>query len=144
MTTERGRTWPLFVLGGIAAGVCLSLAARRWLDVVEVRGRSMAPTLQPGDRLLVERLTFARRGPQPGEVVLAPDPRAPERELIKRVHAAGPELDLRGDAADASTDSRSFGRVPAGAVRWRAAFRYWPPERLGRLKAVGLSRPSPR
>jgi nickel-type superoxide dismutase maturation protease len=130
MTTERGRPWPLFALVGVAAGACLSLAARRWLDVVEVRGRSMAPTLRPGDRLLVERLTFTRRGPQPGEVVLASDPRAPERELIKRVHAAGPELDLRGDAPGASTDSRTFGRVPAGEVRWRAAFRYWPPDRV--------------
>ena len=42
----RGLIWPLLLLSGL-------LAARRWLDVVEVRGRSMAPTLLSGDRLLV-------------------------------------------------------------------------------------------
>jgi len=94
----------------------------------------MVPTLLPGDRLLVERLTYRRRAPQAGDVVLALDPRAPEREVIKRVYAAGPELDLRGDAPQASTDSRTFGVVPATAVRWRAAFRYWPPGRIGSLR----------
>jgi nickel-type superoxide dismutase maturation protease len=101
--------------------------------VVEVQGGSMAPNLLPGDRLLVESLTFRRRLPRSGEVVLAIDPRAPERELIKRVHAGGAELELRGDAPEASTDSRTFGSVPATQVRWRAALRYWPPRRAGRL-----------
>ena len=133
MTTERGRAWPLFVAAGAAAGLGLALAGRRWLDVVEVQGRSMAPTLLPGDRLLVESLTYRRRAPRAGEVVLAVDPRAQEeRELIKRVHAAGPALDLRGDAPGQSTDSRTFGAVPAGEVRWRAAVRYWPLRRTRR------------
>jgi nickel-type superoxide dismutase maturation protease len=134
MTTERGRAWPLFVAAGAAAGLGLALAGRRWLDVVEVQGRSMAPTLLPGDRLLVESLTYRRRAPRAGEVVLAVDPRAQEeRELIKRVHAAGPALDLRGDAPGQSTDSRTFGAVPAGEVRWRVALRYWPLRRTRRL-----------
>jgi nickel-type superoxide dismutase maturation protease len=134
MTTERGRAWPLFVAAGAAAGLGLALAGRRWLDVVEVQGRSMAPTLLPGDRLLVESLTYRRRAPRAGEVVLAVDPRAQEeRELIKRVHAAGPALDLRGDAPGQSTDSRTFGAVPAGEVRWRVTLRYWPLRRTRRL-----------
>jgi nickel-type superoxide dismutase maturation protease len=119
--------------GASAAGLALGLAGRRWLDVVEVNGGSMAPTLLPGDRLLVESLTFRRRAPRVGDVILASDPRTPERELIKRVHAAGPQLELRGDAPEASTDSRTFGAVPAAAVRWRAMLRYWPPARAGRL-----------
>ena len=45
----RGLIWPLALLLG-------AVAARRWTDVVEVRGRSMLPTLLPGDRLLVARL----------------------------------------------------------------------------------------
>ena len=66
--------------------------------------------------------------------MLAVDPRAQEeRELIKRVHAAGPALDLRGDAPGQSTDSRTFGAVPAREVRWRVALRYWPPRRTRRL-----------
>ena len=96
-------------------------AARRWLDVVEVRGRSMAPTLLPGDRLLV-----IQTRPRIGSVVLAPDPRIPSRELIKRVASVdGDAVELRGDNPVASTNAN----VAAGDVRWRAVLRYWPPAR---------------
>ena len=124
------------LLGAAAAGIAAGAAASRWLDVVEVQGGSMAPALLPGDRLLVESRSYRRRAPRPGEVVLAADPRESRRELIKRVAAiddAGAAADLRGDAPDQSTDSRDFGAVPLSAIRWRAAFRYWPPERAGRL-----------
>lgn len=132
----RGSRRPLVALLGAAAGIAAGAAASRWLDVVEVRGGSMAPSLLPGDRLLVESRSFLSRAPRPGEVVLAADPRQADRELIKRVVAideAGVAADLRGDAPEASTDSREFGAVPISAIRWRAAFRYWPPERAGRV-----------
>jgi len=124
---------PLFLILGVAAGITVT---RRWLDVVEVRGGSMAPSLLPGDRLLVESRSYERRSPRTGDVVLAADPREPDRELIKRVAGvddAASAAELRGDATDASTDSREFGAVPLSTIRWRAAFRYWPPERAGRL-----------
>jgi nickel-type superoxide dismutase maturation protease len=126
----------LTALLGIAAGVAAGAAARRWLDVVEVRGGSMAPALLPGDRLLVESRSYSSRAPRAGEIVLAADPRDGERELIKRVAVVDEEgavADLRGDAPDESTDSREFGAVPLSDIRWRAALRYWPPERAGRL-----------
>jgi nickel-type superoxide dismutase maturation protease len=119
----------------MAAGITVG---RRWLDVVEVRGRSMAPSLLPGDRLVVESHTYQGRTARVGEVVLAADPRRPERELIKRVAAIDEgtaSAELRGDDPAASTDSREFGAVPLSAIRWRAAFRYWPPGRAGRLVA---------
>ena len=101
----------------MALGVAIALMARRQLDVVEVRGHSMAPRI--------------------GEVVLAPDPREPRRELVKRVagvRAGG--IQLRGDNVTASTDAR----VAPDRVRWRAALRYWPPNRattrLGRRRAL--------
>ena len=130
------RRRPLVALLGAAAGIAAGAAATRWLDVVEVRGGSMAPALLPGDRLLVESRSYQSRAPRPGEVVLAADPRHGDRELIKRVASideAGAAADLRGDAPAESTDSRDFGAVPLAAIRWRAAFRYWPPERAGRL-----------
>jgi nickel-type superoxide dismutase maturation protease len=126
---------PFFLMLGVAAGVSFG---RRWLDVVEVRGRSMAPSLLPGDRLLVESHSYEGRPPRPGEVVLAADPREPERELIKRVAAVDDEagsVELAGDAPAASTDSREFGSVPLVAIRWRAVYRYWPPGRIGGLSA---------
>ena len=92
----------------------------------------MAPSLLPGDRLIVESWTYARRTPRVGEVVLAPDPRGGGRELIKRVAAARDgSLDLRGDRPLSSTDSRHFGSIPAASVRWHVALRYWPPARFG-------------
>lgn len=118
----KGLTWPLLGLAGV-------LAARRWLDVVEVRGRSMAPALLPGDRLLV-----VRAPPRSGDVVLAMDPREPSRELIKRVAAVDRNgIHLRGDNEAASTDARVFGAVPHVDVRWRAVLRYWPIERAGAI-----------
>lgn len=133
MARGRGLSGPFFLMLGMAAGFTVS---RRWLDVVEVRGGSMAPSLLPGDRLLVESRSYEGRPPRPGEVVLAADPRMPERELIKRVAVvddATASADLRGDDPAASTDTREFGAVPLSAIRWRAAFRYWPPQRAGRL-----------
>jgi nickel-type superoxide dismutase maturation protease len=112
----RALIWVFVAIAAVAA-------ARRWLDVVEVRGKSMVPMLLPGDRLLV-----VRARPRVGDVVLALDPRRPDRELIKRVaslDATG--LDLHGDNSSASTDVR----VAPGAANWRAVVRYWPPARFG-------------
>jgi len=140
MSTKRGRRRPLFsslVRGAaLGAGIAAARAARHWLDVVEVRGGSMAPTLLPGDWLLIERRTYERRTPRVGEIVLAPDPREPSRELIKRVarvDGSAGTLELHGDAPDASTDSRVFGALPFADVRWRVLSRYWPPDRIGRV-----------
>ena len=92
----------------------------------------MRPALEPGDRLLVVPL----RRPRPGQVVALADPRDPRRTLVKRVVAvSGAGLDVRGDDPAASTDSRTFGPVPPGALLGRAAYRYFPASRAGRLVA---------
>jgi nickel-type superoxide dismutase maturation protease len=136
MRPLRGLTGPLVaclaLVGALAAGLGALLG--RGFDVVEVRGRSMTPALWPGERLLVLPL---RREPRVGEIVLAPDPRQPSRELVKRVAAVDRTgVILRGDNPAASTDARTFGGVPAERVRWRAVARTWPPGRIGRLRAV--------
>ena len=123
---------PRLLLAGALLAALAWLLSRRALDVVEVEGRSMAPAFQPGDRLLVEALSYRSRLPRIGEVVLAVDPRMSTRELIKRVaavDAAGGTVTLTGDAPWASTDSRTFGPVPLAAIRWRVASRYWPAAR---------------
>ncbi|HET6381226.1 MAG TPA: nickel-type superoxide dismutase maturation protease [candidate division Zixibacteria bacterium] len=142
MSGWRGPARPLLLLLGTAAALFAASRALRRIDAVEVEGASMAPSLLPGDRLLVESWTYARRAPRAGEVVLVTDPRSPSRELIKRVAAVdGRHLDLRGDAPASSTDSRHFGRLPVAAVRWRVALRYWPPRRFGGLPAARPSEP---
>ena len=121
---KRGFGWPLF------AFVAGAVIASRRVDLVEVRGHSMAPTLLPGDQLLVVRAG----PPRVGDVVLARDPTDSARELIKRVacvDASG--VSLHGDNPAASADARAFGTVPSEEVRWRAVARYWPPRRIGHV-----------
>lgn len=136
MATPRGRRRPLAasVARGVALAAALVLARRlrSWLDVAEVQGGSMAPTLLHGDWLVVECRAYTRRAPRIGEIVLAPDPRNPARELIKRIAAVDPvagTAELRGDAPGESTDSRTFGAVPLVGIRWRVIGRYRPVRR---------------
>lgn len=128
------RHWPLIGVGLAVGVVAAGLAfLRRSIDVVEVRGASMWPSLRAGDRLVVMRL--ARR-PRAGEIVIAPDPRRAGRELIKRVADIGPHgVLLRGDNPVASTDARAFGLVPTQLVAWRVVGRYWPVRRISTINA---------
>jgi signal peptidase I len=97
---------------------------------VVVDGDSMQPGLSPGDRLLVLPLR-----PRVGDVVALRDPRQPQRVIVKRVVAIDVDgIDVRGDNSNASTDSRTFGRVPRDALLGRAVYRYAPAARAGRVQ----------
>jgi signal peptidase I len=104
----------------------------------------MLPTLEPGDRLLVLRPVRYDLG----DLVVVPDPRDPDRVLVKRLVAlagtrvvadgltiqAGPdEVVVLGDNAAASTDSRAVGPLRYDDLRGRCVYRYAPAERAGRL-----------
>jgi nickel-type superoxide dismutase maturation protease len=117
---------------GVLAAGALVLAgwlASRVVRRVEVVGDSMAPTLLPGDRLVV---LPALGGPHEGDLVALPDPRQPSRVVVKRVDSVwGGALSVVGDNPSASTDSRHFGPVAVDGVRGRAVYRYHPPDRRG-------------
>lgn len=96
----------------------------------------MAPTLLPGDRLLVDTRAFRKRLPRVGEVIVFADPEAPGRWLVKRVSRvdeASGAVEVRGDAAELSRDSRRFGPLPARLLVGRAYRLYFPPERRREL-----------
>jgi signal peptidase I len=146
---------PATGLAHVRAGRRAALSERArgpWRVVVSEA--SMAPTIQPGDWLLVDPTT--RRWPRVGSIVVF---REPDSDVlaIKRV-AAGPgdrvDLDeghlrlaadeawLLSDATDADllaagagrpVDSRRYGPVPVDALVGRAWFRYGPLRRLGPL-----------
>jgi type IV secretory pathway protease TraF len=65
------------------------------------------------------------------------DPReeGPGRVLVKRIADLDrSEAEVIGDNPDASTDSRSFGRVPLTSVTGRVLYRYAPAQRAGRVR----------
>jgi signal peptidase I len=94
----------------------------------------MEPTFHDGDWLLVRKLG---RPPREGEVVVATDPREPERLLVKRVRSvAGDRVTVEGDHVDPaeSTDSRQFGPISGSAVVGRPVLRYAPLHRFGLVR----------
>ena len=124
--------------------------ARPWT----VDGRSMIPTLEPGDRLLVDLWTFRHRPPRAGELVLFRGPEPDCATIVKRAGATPPFPDdrprprfwpeggrmqesgvwLRGDNLEQSVDSRHYGAVPRDRLLGRVVLRYWPPSRAGSVR----------
>jgi nickel-type superoxide dismutase maturation protease len=129
-----------------AAGIVLSLAlllaalfgvTRQLVGPWAVAGSSMRPTLEAGDRLLVDRWSYRQRDPRPGELVVLLDARGlPIVKRAVRIEAGhdGARLWVEGDNRAASDDSRRFGALPLERVRGRVVFRYWPPSRLGAIE----------
>src|SRR6266511_1659620 len=140
--------------GGLAllAVAGLIVAARRArLEPLLVRGDSMRPTLDPGQRIAVGPVRGALRR---GEVVGLPgehvrllngrlevdgrqvaEPYAAARPALHGgveldVRLGGDELAVLGDSRGHSTDSRSFGAVPSEDVIGIVRFAYWPPRRV--------------
>jgi signal peptidase I len=124
----------------LASGLLAVVGAigRAVLFVVEVRGDSMRPTFQDGDRLLAIR-RWASPPVRPGDVVIVRAPAAswrPEEPLsaattviVKRVVVPPADRGLprggfwvRGDAPD-SYDSRRFGAIEQRALVGRAVWR---------------------
>ena len=103
---------------------------------VEVADRSMAPTLRPGDRLLVDVEAYRDASPRVGDVVIVADPEHRVRWLVKRVRSVDPAertVEVRGDAADVARDSRRFGPVAFDAIAGRAVRVYLPLDRRREL-----------
>ncbi|RNM15261.1 S24 family peptidase [Nocardioides pocheonensis] len=104
----------------------------RW-GLARVHGRSMAPVLSPGDRLLVDY----RRRPRPGDVVAA---RFADGTLaVKRVdserttRSGGRGWWLVSDNPEEGVDSRHRGPVADEDVLGVVRVRVWPrPRRLSR------------
>jgi signal peptidase I len=117
----------------VVLGAVVLAALRRRLALVDVRGDSMAPTFQDGDRLLVLRRRGRACAQDDVVVFTAPGGPTEPARLVKRVAAVAGEpapawlgaapgervpdghLAVSGDAGR-SRDSRHFGYVRADSV----------------------------
>jgi signal peptidase I len=146
---EALRTTLQVTLALVLVAVVVLLVTRFIAVPWVVSGISMSPTLEPGDRVIVDLWSYRRRGPRSGEVALLDGPSG--IPLVKRVVAerppgapespaipplgSGEELwFVVGDNATVSRDSRRFGPVPRHRFRGRVVFRYWPPSRAGAIR----------
>jgi signal peptidase I len=87
------------VVAAAASTVGLLLAVAVANRRVTVRGRSMAPLLEPGERVLVDRLAYRLRRPRRSEVVLVrgATPAAPDLLLKRIVGLPGEAVAVRRD-----------------------------------------------
>jgi signal peptidase I len=76
----------------------------------------MSPTLQDGQVVLVNRLTYLFSKPKLGDIVACRDPRD-GRVLIKRItNIIRGQYFVLGDNKKGSTDSRKFGMIEKTAL----------------------------
>lgn len=71
------------LLEPIAIAIALALLLRMAVQIYSIPSASMAPTLLPGDRILVTR--YLRADPEPGDVIVFVSPVNGEETLVKRV-----------------------------------------------------------
>ena len=118
---------------GALAGVVVLLLGMKLLvaEPFSVPARSMAPTLQPGDHVLVNKLAYRTGDPRRGDLAVVKAPRTGELLLKRVVGVGGDEVEIRDGVlyvnrraerepyVDHHTiDSVYFGpvRVPAGRL----------------------------
>ena len=117
-------------LGAAFLLLVVGLVVRRRVTRIAVSGHSMAPTLHDGDWLLVDtHPRVARRG----DIVVAHDPRATDRLIVKRVASVSTDHEVLLVSDHPAHAGEVIGSVGPSAVLGRAWLRYWPPTRAGRI-----------
>ncbi len=84
-----GRELVLWLRTLTSAAVYATLIATFGFQVARVEGRSMEPTLQDQDRLVVNKFAYQLHDPEVGDIVMLLHPANPRQNLVKRI-VAGP------------------------------------------------------
>jgi len=153
-TTEEGppRRWQqplsyavLLVVGFLYPLLSVAFLRAEVLEAFKIPTASMAPAIEPGDRVLVDKWGWKPEDAKVGDVVVFRCPQGDGRNYIKRVAGLpGDPIDdervvpdghlwVLGDNAENSCDSRQFGPVRFANVLGPVTYRYWPPTRIGPL-----------
>ncbi|AEF93977.1 signal peptidase I [Desulfotomaculum nigrificans CO-1-SRB] len=78
------------MLESVVIAVLLAAVIRLFiLEPFFIPSGSMEPTLMIGDRIIVSKVTYHLRDPQPGDVVVFKFPLDPSRDFVKRLIAKG-------------------------------------------------------
>lgn len=134
----------------------IPLTLLRHYPLVQIRGRSMSPTLNPDSNMLAQDVVLFDRvsvqadpnsAIQRGDIVSVRHPGNPRRVLVKRVvglpgdtlresessrrEIPAGHMWIEGDDPAHSDDSRAFGCVPLGLVQARMVCVVWPWWRAG-------------
>lgn len=73
------------ILESVAIAVILAVIIRFFLfQPFYIPSGSMEPTLQPGDRIIVNKITYRFSEPKRGDIMVFKYPRDPKRDFIKR------------------------------------------------------------
>ncbi len=86
------------------------------IAIFRVKDRSMQPSLNDGDYIIVNRLSYLFRRPNPGDIIVLRHP-SNGMLIVKRVaYERNGMFYVTGDNAKESEDSKSFGFVSRSAV----------------------------
>ena len=89
-----------------------------------VEGKSMQPTFEEGEHLLINKLLYKIKKPKKGDIIVLHDPSDKQRLLVKRVFEIQKDkVKVISDNIDGS-DSRTFGLVNITNVVGKVFFRY--------------------
>lgn len=98
--SQPGRAWwrgLLEVLETFALAAVIFLGINAVSARIRIESISMVPTLEPGNYVVVEKITYRFRLPARGEVVVFDLPRDPSQRFIKRVIGIpGEEVRIQG------------------------------------------------
>jgi len=76
------------ILESVILAVVLAAVIRLWLfEPFYIPSPSMQPTLYPGDRIIVNKLSYRLHPPERGDVIVFKFPLDPQRDFVKRVVA---------------------------------------------------------
>ncbi len=122
------RLGPLLGAAFLFAAVLVLIGGRRFMRVA-VNGHSMEPTLLDGDWLFVDR----RGRPLPPDIVVAWDPRASDRLIVKRVREVGTDSELVLESDHPAHADEVIGSIAATSLVGTVRLVYWPPRRVRRV-----------